>query len=75
MTPLNDDFQAMAWHPWKPSYLAIGGAISGTIGLWNVNKHTEEPEYIMLDSSAFVCNLEWSPVTGELVASIWVSGQ
>jgi len=65
----------MAWHPWKPSYLAIGGAISGTISLWNVNKQTEEAECIMLDSSAFVCNLEWSPVTGELVASIWVSGQ
>lgn len=75
MTSLNDDFQAIAWHPWKPSYLAIGGSLSGTISLWDVNKRNEEVEHILLDSSAFVCSLEWSPVTGELVASIWTSGQ
>jgi WD40 repeat protein len=72
---LNDDFQAIAWHPWKPSYLAIGGTESGIISLWNVNQRKEKAEYMMVDSSALVCSLEWSPLTGELVASIWVSGQ
>jgi WD40 repeat protein len=63
---------AMAWHPWQPSYLVIGSSKSGTINLWNVNKSTEEAHHTF-DSSASVCNLEWSPVSGELVAGIWVS--
>lgn len=64
----------MAWHPWKPSYFVIGSSISGSISLWNVNKYTQEAHHT-LGSSAFVCSLEWSPVTGELVAGIWISGE
>ncbi|XP_023719657.1 protein cortex isoform X2 [Cryptotermes secundus] len=67
-----DPVRAMAWHPWKPSYLVIGSSISGSISLWNVNKYTQEAHHT-LGSSAFVCSLEWSPVTGELVAGIWIS--
>jgi len=67
-------FQAMAWHPWRPSYLVIGGSVSGNISLWNVNKYTQEAHH-RLDSLASVCSLEWSPVTGELVAGIWVPGE
>jgi WD40 repeat protein len=64
----------MAWHPWQPSYLVTGGSTSGSISLWNVNKYTQEAHHT-LDSSAFVCSLEWSPVTGELVAGILVLGE
>ncbi|KDR14508.1 protein cortex-like [Zootermopsis nevadensis] len=74
ITSFDDPVRTMAWHPWKPSYLVIGGSISGSITLWNVNKYTQEARKT-LDSSAVLCSLEWSPITGELVAGIWVPGE
>ncbi|XP_069675833.1 protein cortex-like [Periplaneta americana] len=66
-----DPIRAMAWHPWQSSYLVIGGSMSGDISLWNVNKQEEEA-YKNLGPSASICTLEWSSLTGELVAGIWI---
>ncbi|GLH06339.1 Protein cortex [Gryllus bimaculatus] len=64
--------RAMAWHPWKPSILAIGGGIKqGTITLYNANNCTRIATSTP-HTKGFVLSLAWSSCTGELVASYWI---
>ncbi|PSN52898.1 hypothetical protein C0J52_03008 [Blattella germanica] len=60
--------RAMAWHPWKTSFLVIGGGSDGTLIMCNVNKCSKESH--LLDPRASICAVEFSPLTGELVVAI-----
>ena len=60
--------QAVAWHPWKVSCLAVGGSSDGTLSVWNVNARTKQVQE--LEPGACIYSLEFSALTGELVASV-----
>ncbi|XP_067000641.2 cell division cycle protein 20 homolog [Anabrus simplex] len=64
--------RALAWHPWQPSLLAVGGGSHlGAITLINVKSQKVLLEYCPRTLCA-VLALEWSRLTGELVVSYWV---
>ncbi|XP_071443703.1 protein cortex-like isoform X2 [Hetaerina americana] len=64
---LSSHCRAMAWHPWKPSLLAVGSA-SGIITVMNVMKEEIVQSYEP-DVSSSTCCLEWCPKSGLLISS------
>ncbi|KAK4876023.1 hypothetical protein RN001_012445 [Aquatica leii] len=66
--------KGVAWHPWKPSYLAVGGGYgNGSLTLWNATNYTRLGYRAPSDNGAIsVDSLTWNPLTGELVVSYWL---
>lgn len=70
---INKRFQAIAWHPWKSTFLAIGlGYNEGRVVLYNVSTHklVAAEDKVYPDSS--VDALAFNPITAELVVSYYV---
>ncbi|KAG8227539.1 hypothetical protein J437_LFUL008411 [Ladona fulva] len=70
---LDSPCRAIAWHPWKPSLLAVGTAAgNGSIHLVNVmtEKVIQSYQPSVVCSS---CCLEWCPTSGLLLSSYIIS--
>lgn len=61
-------FQAVAFHPWRDSLLAVGSP--DYIGIWNVNTK-KKIDYREHSSGVieYVDSLTFNPLSGELVVS------
>ncbi|XP_063243052.1 protein cortex-like [Bacillus rossius redtenbacheri] len=60
-----------AWHPWRPSVLAVG---SHCLAVYNVNNASLLTRQDFSQHFVSVSCLAWSRLTGELVVSLWVHG-
>jgi len=63
---LNQNFQAIAWSPWKPNLLATGGGTADRfIRIWNVNNGNN---LYSIDAKSQVCAILWSKEYQELIS-------